>query len=163
MKNSEIAKSRYFKKKIYPLGYPNIQKLRLYPVSIFNEKYNYFLRYLVFFRTKKDPKLKDQKVRDQVSTTFSEAPQWDLTFGERISCVALVILALFQLYCCFFRIRTHFFDFGNVFGCHALSEKKKLDILKVHFFLNILKEKFFLNLREQKSSPDPKNYRSSDQ
>ena len=124
MKNSEIAKSKYFKKKIYPSGYPNIQKFRLYPVSIFNEKYNYFLQYLVFFRTKKDPKLKDQKVRDQVSTTFSEAPQWDLTFGERISRVALVILALFQLYCRFFRIRTHFFDFGAVFGCHALSEKK---------------------------------------
>ena len=48
----------------------------------------------MFFRAKKCPKLKDQQVRDQVSTTFSEAPQWDLTFGVRISLVAHCSLLL---------------------------------------------------------------------
>ena len=96
----------------------------------------------MFFRAKKGPTLKDQKIKDQVSTLFSEAPQSDLTFGETISIVAHCVLALFQLYCRFFRVRTHFFDFGPVFGCHASVRKKnQLDILKVIFIVNILKKK----------------------
>ena len=110
------------------------------------------------------PKLKDQEVRDQVSTTFSEAPQSDLTSGERISFVAHCILALFQLYCLFLHVRTHFFDFGPVSGCHApVREKNQLNILKVYFILNILKNMFLKNLQEQKSSPDPEKFRWSDQ
>ena len=119
---------------------------------------------MVFFWAKMGPKLKDQEVRDQVSTTFSEAPQWDLTSGERISFVAHCILALFQLYCLFLHVRTHFFDFGPVSGCHApVREKNQLNILKVYFILNILKNMFLKNLQEQKSSPDPENFRWSDQ
>ena len=118
----------------------------------------------MFFRAKKGPKLKDQKVRDQVSTTFSEAPNKGLTVCERISLVAYVILALFQLYCDFFHARIHFFEFGPVFGCHAaLKLKNQLDIRKVQFMLKISKKKFSKNLQEQKSSPDPENFQSSDQ
>ena len=75
MKESEIEKVNSFHEKIYPSGYPNTQKSKPYLLSIFNEKYNYFLLYLVFFLAKKGPKLKDQEVRDQISTTFSEARQ----------------------------------------------------------------------------------------
>ena len=52
----------------------------------------------------------------------------------------------------FFRVRTHFFDFGPVLGCHApLKLKNQLDILKVHFMLNMSKKNFSKNLQEQKS------------
>ena len=43
------------------------------------------------------PKVKDQVVRDQVSTPFSEAPQCDLTFQERIFVLARFNLAFLQL------------------------------------------------------------------
>ena len=36
MKESEIEKSKYCKEKIYPLGYPNIQKSERYLVPILN-------------------------------------------------------------------------------------------------------------------------------
>ena len=73
----------------------------------------------------------------------------DLYISERILLIAYCILALFQLYCRFFRVRTHFFEFGPVFGCHApLLEKSQLHILKVHFMQNILKKKIFKNLQE---------------
>ena len=65
-----------------------MHKLRLYLVSMFNEKYNYFLLYLVFFWAKKCQKLKDQEVKDKVSTTFSEASNQGLNVSERISLVA---------------------------------------------------------------------------
>ena len=41
-------------------------------------------------------KVKDQEVRGQISTTFLEAPNYGLTFGERISVVAYSKLAFFQ-------------------------------------------------------------------
>ena len=43
------------------------------------------------------PKVKNQEVRGQVNTTFSEAPPSDLTSGETISVIAIGKLALFQL------------------------------------------------------------------
>ena len=52
-KECKIAKSKNFSmKKIYPSGYPNMQKSRLYLVSILNKKYNYFLRYFSYFLVK---------------------------------------------------------------------------------------------------------------
>ena len=74
-----------------------MQKLRLYLVSILNEKYNYFLWYFAFFGAKMGPKPKDQEVRGQISFTFSDASVRGVTFGERISVVVLGKLALFQL------------------------------------------------------------------
>ena len=74
-----------------------MQKSRPYPVSISNEKYNYFLRYLAFFWARMGSKVKDQEVRGQVNTSFSEAPPSGLTRGERISVVAAGKLELFQL------------------------------------------------------------------
>ena len=86
------------------------------------------------------PKVKDQEVRDQVSTNFLEALQCDLTYGERISLVAHCNLALFQLQCRFFCFGIHFLDFGPVFWCHGPKrEKHQLDILKEHFMLDISK------------------------
>ena len=55
----------------------------------------------------------------QVRTSFSEAPPYGLTCSEGILVVAIGNLALFQLKCRFFGFRSHFFDFGPVFGCHA--------------------------------------------
>ena len=86
-----------FDEKIYPSGYPNMQRLRLYLVSILNEKCSYFLRYFVFFGAKMGPKPKDQEVRGQISTTFSEASPRSLTSGEEILVVTLGKLTLFQL------------------------------------------------------------------
>ena len=154
MKESEIEKSKYFEGKIYPSGYPNIQKLRLYLVPIFNEKYNYFLRYLVLFWAKKSPEVKDQGVRGQVSTTFSKAPQCGLTFGAKI-----LVVADGNLACPFFCFQTHFFDFESFFWCHAPKrEKNQLIIMKENFMLEISKKKIFKNLQEQKSWPDPEYF-----
>ena len=44
-----------------------------------------------------DPKVKDQVVWGQVSTTFLEAPNYGLAFGERTSIVAYSKFAFFQL------------------------------------------------------------------
>ena len=75
MKEAEIEESKYFEQKNYPSGYPNIQKLRLYLVSNLNEKYIYFLPYLVFFCFfLKGPNIKDQEVKGQVSTHFFRGP-----------------------------------------------------------------------------------------
>ena len=51
--------------------YPKIQALSRFNFEL---KYNYFLRYMRFSSLKMGPKLKDQEVRGEVSTTFSEAP-----------------------------------------------------------------------------------------
>ena len=79
MKESKIEKLN--SKKFIHQAIQISKKLRLYLVSILNEKYKYFLWYLVFFREKTNPKVKGQEVRDQVSTSFSKAPQRYLTFG----------------------------------------------------------------------------------
>ena len=49
LKEAEIEKSKYFFWKTIHQNYSNIQKWRPYLVSIFNEKYNYFLWYFVFW------------------------------------------------------------------------------------------------------------------
>ena len=62
-KVNTFDKINTFDEKIYPSGYPNMQKLRLYLVSILNEKYNYFLWYFALFRAKLGLKIKRSKVR----------------------------------------------------------------------------------------------------
>ena len=74
-----------------------MQKSRPDLASISNEKYNYFLQYLAFFRAKTSPKPNEGGVKGQASTTFSEAPPSDLTCRERISVVAVGKLELLQL------------------------------------------------------------------
>ena len=102
------------------------------------------------------PKFKDQEVRGQVNTTFSEATNWGLIVSERNSVVADGNLALFQ---CFF-FRTNFFGFVPVFQCHAPKrEKKQLNISMKNFQGEILKKKSSKNLKEQKRSLDPQNFR----
>ena len=58
-------KKTFFEEKIYPSGYPNQAKSRPYLLSIFNEKYNYFLLYLAFFGLQMGPgsKLTRSQVR----------------------------------------------------------------------------------------------------
>ena len=120
-----------------------MQKSRPYLVSISNEKYNYFLRYLAFFWGKRGPKPKNGEVRSQVSTTFSEVPPSGLTHGLtqcRSSWQTEVIPALVS----FFGFGTHFFDFGPVTGCHApYMEKNRLNIRMQNFILSFLKKKNF--------------------
>ena len=101
-----------------------MQKSRPYLVSISNEKYNYFLRYLAFFGGKRGPKPKNGEVRSQVSTTFSEVPPSGLTHGERISVVAPGKLDLFQLYCRFLVSGHTFLTLGQLLGATRLIWKK---------------------------------------
>ena len=104
------------------------------------------------------PKPYDGDLESQVSTTFSEAPPYGLTAPEKNSIIALVNLALFQLKCHFLCFRTHFFEFGPVFGCHApLPPKNQLDIRMLHSIPSSEKKKFLKKLQEQKSSPDLEN------
>ena len=76
------------------------------------------------------------------------------TFVPTLGTIYLVSLLCF---------RTHFFDFGPVFGCHSPNlEKNHIHILKENLMLDILKKKkkkSSQNLQEQKSSPDPENFR----
>ena len=69
-RSPKSTKVNILNEKIYPLGYPNIQKSEPYLVPILN----YFFRYLVFFWAKMGIKVKDQEVKDQVSTTFFRSP-----------------------------------------------------------------------------------------
>ena len=50
LQEAEIKESIFMK--VFPSGYPNILKCRPYLLSISNEKYNYFLRYLGGFLSK---------------------------------------------------------------------------------------------------------------
>ena len=58
---------------------------------------------------------KDQEVRGQVSTTFSEAPNSGLTVDEKYSVAARLKFTLFQFQCQSFLLSYPLFDFGPVF------------------------------------------------
>ena len=97
LKDCEIEKSNYFHRKNLSIGlheYPKIKAL-----SAVNFELKMQLLFVVFgvFLGKMGPKVKDQEVRGQVSTTFSEAHQCDLSYGKRILVVAYGNLTLFQL------------------------------------------------------------------
>ena len=92
-----LVTSKSWQPKIHPLGFLNMQKSRPHLASLSTEKYNYFLRYLAFFGAKMGPKPNEGGVKDQVSTTFSEAPPSSLTYCKRILVVAVGKLELFQL------------------------------------------------------------------
>ena len=94
MKESEIEESQYIPKKNLSIGLTKYPKIKALSGLNFQWKIQLLFALFGVFSGKKDPKLKDQEVRDQVSTTFSEAPQWDLTFGARISLVAHCSLLL---------------------------------------------------------------------
>ena len=115
MKESEINKSKILNEKIYPSGYPNIKKSEPYLVPILN----YFLQYLVFFCAKMGIKVKDQEVKDQVSTSFFGSPFWCKNLA-RSSWQSGVIPALVSV----FSFRTHFFDFGPFLSTMPLRKKK---------------------------------------
>ena len=75
------------------------------------------------FKVKNRPVNKDQEVRGQVSTTFSEVPNSGLTIYENIFIVARLKLVLFEFQCHFFYFHTPFFDFGLVFITFTLHAK----------------------------------------
>ena len=52
MKEAKIEKTKYVKEKTTSSGYPKIAKSRTYLVSIFQEKYDYFLSYFGRFFVK---------------------------------------------------------------------------------------------------------------
>ena len=79
------------------------------------------------FKVKNRPVNKHQEVRGQVSTTFSEAPNSELTVDENIFIVARLKLVFFEFQCHFFTFIPPFFDFGLVFitcTLHAKFQKK---------------------------------------
>ena len=68
------------------------------------------------FKVKNRPVNKDQEVRGQISTTFSETPNSGLTDDENIFVVARLKLALFQFQCHFFTFIPPFLILGPFLG-----------------------------------------------
>ena len=93
------------------------------------------------FKIKNRPVNKNQEVRSQVRTTFSEAPNSGLTIGQKKFVVARLKLGLFKFWChiSFF---TPFFDCAPVFrGDNQPIEKNLLDFQMQNFMLNLLNKK----------------------
>ena len=94
------------------------------------------------FKIKNRPVNKNQEVRSQVRTTFSEAPNSGLTISQKNCVVARSKLVLFKFWCHFFFFHTSFFDCGPVFrGDTQPIEKKLLDFEMQNFMLNLLNKK----------------------
>ena len=74
------------------------------------------------FKVKYWPVNKDQEVRGQVSTTFSEFPNLGLTDGEIFFVIAR--LKLIPVLVSFFHFHTPCFDFGPFLGVMPNEEKK---------------------------------------
>ena len=68
MKKSKIEKVSTFQENIYPSGYPNIQKSEPLWSQFWIKNTITFCR--ISFLANMDPKVKDQEIRGQVSTTF---------------------------------------------------------------------------------------------
>ena len=152
MKECEIEKSKYLQGKNLSIRlseYPQIKAL-----SGLNFEWKIQLLFVVFGvfgGANMGPKRKDQEVRGQVNTPFSEVPPRGLTSGERISVVALGKLALFQplfwLWARFWGATSPRWKKINwIFGCRILS-------------CIFWKKNFSKNLQPQKSSPDLENFR----
>ena len=93
-------------------------------------------------KIKNRPLNKNQEVRGQVRTTFSEAPNSGLTIGQKCFVVARLKLVLFKFWCHFFFFLTPFFDCGPVFrGDTQPIEKNILDFQMQNFMLNLLNKK----------------------
>ena len=93
------------------------------------------------FKIKNRPVNKNQEVRSQVRTTFSEAPNSGLTIGQKKFVAARLKLGLFKFWChiSFF---TPFFDCAPVFrGDNQPIEKNLLDFQMQNFMLNLLNKK----------------------
>ena len=85
---------------------------------------------------------KNQEVRGQVKTTFSEAPNSGLTIDQKMFIVARLKLALFKFWCHLIFFHTPFFDCGPVFrGDTQAIEKHLLDFHMQNFMLNLLNQK----------------------
>ena len=94
------------------------------------------------FKIKNRPVNKNQEVRGQVWTTFSEVPDSGLTIDKKRFVVARLKLALFKFWCHFFFFHTPFFDCGPVFrGDTQPIEKNLLDFQMQNFVLNLLNKK----------------------
>ena len=85
---------------------------------------------------------KNQEVRAQVRTTFSEAPNSGLTIDQKIFIVARLKLVLFKFWCHLVFYHTPFFDCGPVFRSGTQEiEKNLLDFQMQNFMLNLLNQK----------------------
>ena len=85
---------------------------------------------------------KNQEVRGQVRTTFSEAPNSGLTIDQKIFIVARLKLVLFKFWCHLVFYHTPFFDCGPVFRSGTQEiEKNLLDFQMQNFMLNLLNQK----------------------
>ena len=92
---------------------------------------------------KMGPKRKDQEVRGQVNTPFSEAPPRGLTSGERISVVALGKLALFQ---------PLFWLWARFWVPRPQDGKKPIEYSDEEFCPASFEKKFFLKISNHKKA-----------
>ena len=104
---------------------------------------------------------KNQEVRGQVRTTFSEAPNSGLTIDQKIFIVARLKLVLFKFWCHLVFFHSPFFDCGPVFRGDTQAIEKKL-LAKV-FRCKILcwifwTKKLFKNNHCSRSLLDPENW-----
>ena len=117
------------------------------------------MRYFAFLGSKRGKKPYEGDFKSQVSTTFSKAPPCGLTAPERISIVAFVNLALFQLKCYFLCFETYFFEFGPVFGCHAPPPPKKTNsIFGCSILFQVQRKKNFPKSSKNKKARRPRKF-----
>ena len=106
---------------------------------------------------KSRPLNKNQKVRGQVRTTFSDAPKSVLTIGQNIFVLARLKLVLCKFWCHFF-LSYIFFDCGPVFrGDTQAIEQKPIRFPATNLYAKSLDKKMFKNNHYSRSLQDPEN------
>ena len=112
MKQADIKKTNIFGDKIQPLGYPNIAISRPYLVSIFQEKYDYFLLYFGCFLLKKEVWSHFERSQSKFHIAY---------FTNMIPGHVSVFCSSTCQFCCYRSQRLCFFNFNPLFKVWLLS------------------------------------------
>ena len=119
LNGSKIDKSQYFSRKDLFMKLSKYLNVKALSPLTFQWKMQLLLASFFFFFI-----LKDQKVTDQVSTTFSEALQSGVTCGEKSGGCRLIPIRSIPALMSFFCFRIPYFDFRCVVWYHTQTNKK---------------------------------------
>ena len=111
-------------KKIYPSGYPNMQKSRLYLVSILNKKYNYFLRYFSYFLVKVGVWSKVKRSKSKSNLAYAGVITPGVQNMQRVRSHHFPVLSLLVPKVILFKFQPTCFKFGCFSGCHVRTLDK---------------------------------------
>ena len=105
-------------------GYPNQSKSRPYLISIFNEKYNYFLRYLGIFRVQMGPGSKIKRSEVRLAPLFQK-PLINTLLLLKQFWLQLISNSLYSSFSVVFLLfLTPLFDFRPIFKCYTQGMEK---------------------------------------